>query len=557
VSEERRPPDGEKKRGSVRRRLAILLAGTLLFSFFFYLHAYVCDDAFLTLRVVDNFVRGHGLRWNVAERVQIFTSPLHTFVLSGAYYFAHDRSLLPNPNRAYFASLFVSYAASLATVLLLLSWLRRPLPGLALLVLLSSSRAFLVFTSSGLETPLTYLLLALFYIRFLRKPPETSSGFLHILLVAGLAVLNRLDVALLVALPVLSTLAAGWRRHGAHIVGPVLAGASPLLAWFAFSLVYYGFFLPNPYCAKIDPAIDQSILNEMGRAYLLLGLRQDPITLVVIGLGVLLSLRRGRTALAGISCAAYLFYVYRIGGDFIGFRFLAPPFLIASLVIIMGLAGMRRPHRTPGLAAAIAALLAYGVLFPSSPLRSLTKAPVEDDVRFYYEGSALSRWRLGMSFPFTRYHKVQSCAHCRALRETSLSVEVPAGGLLGFCRGPQVHLVTPTGIGDPLISRLPARVEEPFYPGHLLKPLPAGYMETLSTGENRIVDPDLAAYYEEIHRITRGPLFSKERWSSIAKLNFTGAGRYRREYVPATPPLPRELMTPIPSIVDRLRDETG
>ena len=36
--------------------------------------AWVSEDAYITLRTVDNFVNGYGLRWNVSERVQTYTS---------------------------------------------------------------------------------------------------------------------------------------------------------------------------------------------------------------------------------------------------------------------------------------------------------------------------------------------------------------------------------------------------------------------------------------------------------------------------------------------------
>lgn len=38
--------------------------------------SYLDEDAFISFRVVDNFVHGHGLRWNIDERVQVFTNPL-------------------------------------------------------------------------------------------------------------------------------------------------------------------------------------------------------------------------------------------------------------------------------------------------------------------------------------------------------------------------------------------------------------------------------------------------------------------------------------------------
>ena len=38
--------------------------------------AWLSEDIYITLRVVDNFVNGYGLTWNVAERVQAYTHPL-------------------------------------------------------------------------------------------------------------------------------------------------------------------------------------------------------------------------------------------------------------------------------------------------------------------------------------------------------------------------------------------------------------------------------------------------------------------------------------------------
>ena len=38
------------------------VATVAIFSFFFYFNAYVCDDAFIVFRAVDNFIRGDGLR---------------------------------------------------------------------------------------------------------------------------------------------------------------------------------------------------------------------------------------------------------------------------------------------------------------------------------------------------------------------------------------------------------------------------------------------------------------------------------------------------------------
>lgn len=60
--------------------------------------AWLSDDAYITLRTVDNFVNGYGLRWNIAERVQAYTHPLWMFFLSGVCVVTHE---------AYFSTLFL------------------------------------------------------------------------------------------------------------------------------------------------------------------------------------------------------------------------------------------------------------------------------------------------------------------------------------------------------------------------------------------------------------------------------------------------------------------
>ena len=52
--------------------------------------AYVNEDAYITMRTVDNFVNGYGLRWNIAERVQTFTHPLWLIMITTIYFFTQN-----------------------------------------------------------------------------------------------------------------------------------------------------------------------------------------------------------------------------------------------------------------------------------------------------------------------------------------------------------------------------------------------------------------------------------------------------------------------------------
>ena len=73
------------------------------------LRAWMSDDAYITLRTVDNFINGYGLTWNISERVQPYTHPLWMFLLSFTYFFTRE---------AYYTTIILSLVISLAAVVL-------------------------------------------------------------------------------------------------------------------------------------------------------------------------------------------------------------------------------------------------------------------------------------------------------------------------------------------------------------------------------------------------------------------------------------------------------
>ena len=78
--------------------------------------AWMSDDAYITLRTIDNFVNGHGLRWNVAERVQVFTHPLWLFLIAPVYLVTRE---------AFYTTIVLSLLISIAAVLALVLYRRR------------------------------------------------------------------------------------------------------------------------------------------------------------------------------------------------------------------------------------------------------------------------------------------------------------------------------------------------------------------------------------------------------------------------------------------------
>ncbi len=61
--------------------------------------AWLSDDSYITLRTIDNFWNGYGLRWNVIERVQTFTDPLWMLLLAAAYGVTREAFSRPSPCR--------------------------------------------------------------------------------------------------------------------------------------------------------------------------------------------------------------------------------------------------------------------------------------------------------------------------------------------------------------------------------------------------------------------------------------------------------------------------
>ena len=87
--------------------LLYMLVG--LFSLLIFLkNAWVTEDAFIILRSVDQFLLGHGFRWNPHERVQVYTSPLwylliiaSTFFCKTLYYSRCHRDFLTLPHQGW------------------------------------------------------------------------------------------------------------------------------------------------------------------------------------------------------------------------------------------------------------------------------------------------------------------------------------------------------------------------------------------------------------------------------------------------------------------------
>ncbi len=508
----------------VTRRSILVTLSLLLFVAAILRFAWLSDDAYITFRVVDNAAAGLGLRWNPAERVQAYTHPLWFFVLLAGRLVTGE---------LYSTAIALSVALSVVAVALLAFRLRAAptAAGLGLLVL-TLSQAFIDYATSGLENALSHLLLAAFLVVWFRQasdesrngechPSPATRHLLPLSFLAALLALNRLD-ALLLVLPALGW--ALWRRRSARAVGLVALGLLPLVVWTLFALFYYGFPFPNTAYAKLATGIPAADLAQQGLAYLVNSLRWDPLTLTATAAAVVVAAARrwagGMAAAVGI--VLYLLYVVSIGGDFMSGRFLTLP-LLAAVALLLAATGdaarMAAIQLTPRIAAILATLLlllaAIGhlpVLLAGSPTGDAARrdGDIADERAYYTPHTGLFADRV--PHPWAEQGMV--------LRAEGPSVvEHGNVGFLGYYAGPVVHIIDRNGLTDPLLARLPVRDPADWRIGHFRRDVPAGYADTLRGGQNVIQDADLAAYFDVLARVTRGPLGDVERLREIWRLN--------------------------------------
>jgi small basic protein len=230
--------------------LGLIAANGVLFGIYYYP---LPEDALISFRYARNLATGHGLVWNVGERVEGYSNFLWVVLLAGIWRVVRVFDL---PVLARVVSFFL-YVLLIARVFqtarkagidrslaLVVTWAVTVFPG------------FAVYGLSGLETTIFALLI-------LASVEQHLDGrWAGVALCSGLAALCRLDGGLL---PVfwLGVYLEGWlgRRQvdsprGTRGLGdllPLLGSNAATLAYHAWRVSYYGSLMPNAAKAKYNP----------------------------------------------------------------------------------------------------------------------------------------------------------------------------------------------------------------------------------------------------------------------------------------------------------------
>jgi arabinofuranosyltransferase len=481
--------------------------------------AWLSDDAFITFRTIYNFIHGYGLVWNISERVQAYTHPLWMFVLSGLYFLTRE---------IYYTSLLLSIIVSLGALVVLAFMITRSWEGVLLgITILTLSKAFVEYSTSGLENPLTHLLLALFLFIYLKKPWDTRRVF-ELSLVSALILLNRMDILLLVIVPLVYVIITVRTKKA---VTACAIGFLPFILWEIFSIIYYGFLFPNTAYAKLNTGISHLELAHQGLFYVIQSISVDPITFLGIFICIIFLLISGKRhnlpILLGI--IFYLLYIIWIGGDFMSGRLFTPPLFLA--VALFSSQEIFQEKRVISLVL-VSFFLIIGLSNPESPIRVGKEYTINEVAEnkinpFVENGIADERGYYYQSFSgllnASRGNRDSLSGNLIGIRKDVTQMACGGLGIIGFSSGPLADIIDKCALTDPLLARLPAMYDPAWRIGHFLRKVPEGYLESRLTGENRIKDPLLSLYYDKLVLITQGSLFNLNRLRTIILFNL---GRY-------------------------------
>lgn len=488
----------------------------------FYANFWIAEDSYLTYRVAYLINNGYGPVFSVIDRTQTFSNPLWLLLIT----------VLINvlkPETVFFT---LSLIASILTLLILSrpkagTYVALILPCIALL-----SRSFIHYSSSGYGYPIVFVLTGLFTYLFLYRKRETSLiGFSFL---AALVALTGLTYFLLL----LPAFYKCFRDSGLPLkikLVSLTAGFSPVIFWYSFSFLFYGFPFSTYFFTGIIHYSSISLILSRGFDSLIVSFLTDPITLVVIltvtGNGIISG---ARDSAIGVGILLYLIIIVWTGGEPDLGSSLAVPFFVALIAagerVKAALSNRQGQWVLPSL------LLFTAFALPETPFKTgiiyepqcVVKYPssIRDAQGCYWKYSN-PLFKSGDKLLEAK-RKIAMLSHKRK----SCYYGIDAG-LLSRVAPPALTLIHPSGITDPLLSRLPPPAKDYVnspHPLEIRRTLPDGFLEACENVMPLINDINLREYYQDIAILTRSDSLQPARILKALLYSFSDRIIYTEPY---------------------------
>ncbi len=470
------------------------------------------DDAFISYRYAGNLVEGHGLVWNPGERVEGYSNFLWTLLVA----IGIKLGAAP-PVFVYCLAIPLHLAGLIITYILVRFVLSRTIEkenisflspkewALVIVLWVGTNNSFAFFASSGMETPLQYLITvsaSLLTVQALNCG-WTKIRLIFIGLLLAIGILTRLDFFILTAVVLLvfyytnikqAVSSRGWKKaiiDSTLLLAPFLLIVIPFFIW---KLNYYGDILPNSFYVKVRGF--ESIGYGFFYLYIFSICHLLPPFFIVIGWKLKWLLRKNRMLkFIAFYLLIWLIYIIYIGGDFMEFRFLVPilPFLGIAIATVLD-----RFIMDKGVLAALIVLLLLGNLnnqiglektvygYGIEKAESLTKHVKGDEQDWIVIGKILKEMFGGSSV---------------------LIATGPSGAIPYYSELPAVDIL---GLCDPAIPKIGEKFT--IVPGHRII-APLEYL--VNRGVNLIIEPNNFM----MHRNDFQLWVRLAGWRSMYKLN--------------------------------------
>ncbi|MBI3194423.1 MAG: tetratricopeptide repeat protein [Ignavibacteriae bacterium] len=308
----------------------IELAGLIALIGLLYYHAkhfnFIQDDSFITFRYVKNFAEGHGLVFNIGERVEGYTTFLWTILLAVPAILNFDLISI---------SQIIGVLFGLATLYLMVRLSRdfssssRPIGfSLIAVLFLASNSAVAYWSISGMETGM-FMFLTVLSVWLYIKERKQEMKFAYAPFAFVLLSLTRPEGMYLFGLTMMHFVAEVFldkeRNRKEEFKRLTLWGALyavPIGLFMGWRLFYYGWLFPNTYYAKAG--FSKEYFNA-GVDYFWQFAGMDLFwgALLVVPITILLWKRRSsETLYLSFLILTYTAYIVSVGGDVLpNFRF--------------------------------------------------------------------------------------------------------------------------------------------------------------------------------------------------------------------------------------------
>lgn len=389
------------------------------------------DDAMISMRYAWNFVNGHGLVWNVGERVEGYSNLLMVIAMMPA-------NFLFNKGMAVFVMhlfglvmmlMIAHLTVKIASRLFLTDESRHQALQKVMFFGVALSYYPLTYWSlMGMETSLLTVMMLLTFKAMLDDKPYSMALF------AGLTYLTRQD-GLLLVLPIMVYWAYKTGKSKRQVL--LVVGLFTLfpLGQQLFRMLYYGEWLPNTYIMKVSGIPLAHRLTD-GLEFVFLFIASVWVVLVGIGLGALQRPTRQKLLVVSILGLLIAYQVY-IGGDaWLYWRLFSPimPLVLSWFVheIVM-----------------FSSIYAQGYVRILAPLIVVVMLIVGPNQRFLSEISgAVLPYDVRLAEPL-----LNSAVALNYLATDEAQIGVIMAGILPYYTG--LYAIDYLGKSDPVIANLP------------------------------------------------------------------------------------------------------